>query len=255
MNTLLHYDLLRLEAFQNNVSVRNAIAINDTGELTLLKFKPINYFNYCIGKVNSLEALDYVKKFYADITGNKHQILIDSEDYLSKKIVQQSPNYSLEERISIMKLIPEGFAGYAIHQELELVPVSEQNIKAFAWLYLSCFEAENRHEESVEENFRLKLNIDGLQLFFIRYKNKPVGITGLYFHPQFTILSFGAVLKEYRFLGIHKSTLSWRIQRSEATQGTKPIYSWAYTDSISYQNMVKTGMTVSQELLVFQHAG
>lgn len=255
MNTLLHYDLLRLEAFQNNVSVRNSIAIDETGELTLLKFKTIHYFNYCIGKVTSLELLDYIQKFYADISENKHQILIDSEDYLSGEIIQQSLDYRLEGKISIMKLIPENFAGHPILPEVDLVPVSEQNIKEFAWLYLSCFEAENRHEESVEENFRLKLNVEGLHFYFINYKNKPVGITGLYFHPKFTILSVGAILKEFRFLGIHKSALSWRIQKSQAVQGDQPIFSWAYTDSISYQNMVKTGMQLSQELLVFQHAG
>ena len=65
----------------------------------------------------------------------------------------------------------------------------------------------------------------------------------------------GAILKEYRFLGIHKSALSWRIQRSEAINGSKPVFSWAYKDSISHQNMVKTGMTVSEELLIYQHAG
>jgi len=255
MNTLLHYDLLRLDAFQNNLSIRDHIAVEDFGELTLLKFTPINYFNYCIGKVNSLELLDYIKKFYSDIVENKHQILIDSGDYLSSEIIQKSPDYKLEGKISIMKLIPENFTGYPIIAEVELVPVTEQNIKEFAWLYLSCFEAENRHEQSVEENFRLKLNVEGLQFYFINYKNKPVGITGLYFHPNFTILSVGAILKEYRFLGIHKSALSWRIQRSEAINGSKPVFSWAYKDSISHQNMVKTGMTVSEELLIYQHAG
>jgi len=253
MNTLLQYDLLRLNAFQNNPSVRNSIAINDTGELTLLKFKPINYFNYCFGKINSPEVLDYVKKFYSDIAENRHQILIDSDDNFSREIILQSPNYRLEKNISILKFIPQNFGGYPILSGVELVPANEQNIKEFAWLYLSCFEAENRHEESVEENFRLKLTVDGLQLYFIHYNNKPVGITGLYFHPQFTILSFGAISKKYRFLGIHKSALSWRIKKSEAIQGSKPVFSWAYKNSISYQNMVKAGMAVSQELLAFQH--
>ncbi len=255
MNTLLQYDILRLKAFQNNLSVRNSIAINDTGELTLLKFIPINYFNYCIGKINSTEVLDYVKNFYADISENKHQILIDSKDYLSEKIIHRSSNYSLEAKISIMTLMPEDFNEHLIHPEVELIPASGQNIQEFAWLYLACFEAENKHKESVEENFRLKLTVDGLQLYFIYYNHKPIGITGLYFHPQFTILSVGAILKEYRFLGLHKSALSWRIQKSKATTGSKPIFAWAYKDSISYQNMLKIGMTVSQELFAFQHAG
>jgi len=255
MNILLQYDLLRLKAYQNNISVRNSIAINHIGELTLLKFIPINYFNYCIGKINSTEVLDYVKNFYSDISENKHRILIDSMDYLSREIIQLSSDYRLEEKISIMTLLSKDFNGHIIDPEMELVPVSEQNIKEFAWLYLACFEAENRHKQSVEENFRLKLNIDGLQLYFIYYNHKPIGITGLYFHPQFTILSFGAVLKEYRFLGLHKSALSWRIQRSKEMQGSKPIFSWAYKDSISYQNMLKIGMTVSQDLLAFQYVG
>lgn len=255
MNSLLQYDLLRLRAFQNNISVRNSIAINDTGELTLLKFIPINYFNYCIGIINSTEVLEYVKNFYSDISENKHQILIDSEDFLSREIILESSNYKLKEKVSIMNLIPDDFTWHLIHPEVEIIPASDQNIKEFAWLYLSCFEAENRHGESVEENFRLKLTEDGLQLYFIHYNNKPVGVTGLYFHPEFTVLSFGAILKEYRFLGLHKSALSWRIQRSKATHESKPIFAWAYKDSISYQNMLKIGMKVYQKLLVFQHAG
>lgn len=255
MNTLLHYDLLRLEAFQNNIAVQNSIAISKTGELTLLKFKPIHYFNYCIGKVNSVEALHFIKNFYGDIAENKHQILIDSSDLLSRDILQESSEYSLSEKISIMKLIPEETSDYTICKDVKLVAVTEKNIKEFAWLYLSCFEAENRHEESVEENFRLKLKVDGLRFYFIHYKGKAIGITGLYFHPEFTILSVGAVLKDFRLLGVHKSALSWRILQSMKIQGAKPIYSWAYTDSISYQNMLKKGMAVSQELLVYQHAG
>jgi len=97
MNSLIQYDLIRLRAFQKNISIRNSISINDTGELTLLKFIPINYFNYCIGKINSKEVLEYVKNFYSDISENKHRILIDSEDFLSREIILESSNYKLKE--------------------------------------------------------------------------------------------------------------------------------------------------------------
>jgi len=80
----------------------------------------------------------------------------------------------------------------------------------------------------------LKLNIDGLQLVFIRYKKQgPLGFTGLYFSSTVHhFIPFGAVLKEYRFLGIQTNQqCSWRIsKKSEATQGTKTIYLGLITD-------------------------
>jgi hypothetical protein len=51
MNSLLHCDLLRSGAFQNNPAVRYAIAIGKSGALTLLKINTVNYF---LGKIGPL---------------------------------------------------------------------------------------------------------------------------------------------------------------------------------------------------------
>ncbi len=254
MNTLLQYDLLRLEAFQNNPSVRNSILISHAEDLTLLKFKPVNYFNYCIGKIKDSEILEWVRQFYADTNSNQHQILIDSGDSLSKSILDKQADYSFFKKISLMKLesIDEfqdyNFEGFSLER------VTERTIQEFAWLYLECFEAENRHAESVEENFFQKLQIQGIQFYFIRWHEQKIGITGLYQHANFQILSVGAVLANFRNRGFHKAALTWRIKtcRKEAYQ--VPIYSWAYQDSISHKNMIKAGMTLSQELLVYRNA-
>lgn len=255
MNTLLQYDLLRLEAFQNNHTVRDSIAISKEGELTLLKFKLVNYFNYCIGKIESPQVLDLIRSFYSDTVEKQHQILIDAEDQISHAIVRECSDYRFFKKIAVMRLKPqESFRDYT-HPKLQLRQVTEANIREFAWLYLQCFEAENRHKESVEENFLYKFRVDGVKFYFIQWNNLPIGITGLYQNDEVQILSVGAVKEEFRNLGFHKAALSWRIQTCRNFRPDLPIYSWAYLHSISQENMLKSGMNLAQELLVYQHVG
>jgi hypothetical protein len=255
MNTLLHYDLLRLEAFQKNRAVRNSIAISQEGSLTLLKFKPINYFNYCLGKIETPQMLDLVREFYSDTVGKQHQVLIDSSDEVSKTILGHCPDYIFTQRIAVMRLLPHQSVNHFSHSEVDLIRVTEHEVQRFAWLYLECFEAENRHSESVEENFLHKLQVCGASFYFVYWNEIPVGITGLYQNDQFQILSVGAVKPEFRNSGFHKAALTWRINRCKSQDPSLPIFSWAYRDSISHQNMLKSGMTLFQELLVYKHVG
>jgi hypothetical protein len=239
MNTLLQYDLLRLEAFQNNDSVRDSIAISTSGELTLLKFKPVNYFNYCIGKIESPQVLDLIRSFYSDTVEKKHQILIDAKDEFSKSIVMDCPDYRFIRKIAVMQLKPEETFRDFSHPHLQLRQVTEATIREFAWLYLQCFEAENRHKESVEENFLYKLRVDGVKFYFIQWNKTPIGISGIYQNNEVQILSVGAVKEEFRNLGFHKAALSWRIRSCRQFNPHLPIYSWAYQPSISQRNMLK----------------
>jgi hypothetical protein len=255
MNTLLQYDLLRLEAFQNNDSVRDSIAISTSGELTLLKFKPVNYFNYCIGKIESPQVLDLIRSFYSDTVEKKHQILIDAKDEFSQSIVRDCPDYRFIRKIAVMQLNPEETFRDFTHPNLQLRQVTEATIREFAWLYLQCFEAENRHKESVEENFLYKLRVNGVKFYFIQWNEIPIGITGIYQNNEVQILSVGAVKEEFRNLGFHKAALSWRIRACRQFNPHLPIYSWAYQPSISQRNMLKCGMSLAQELLVYQHVG
>ena len=253
MNTLLHYDLLRLEAFQNNPRVRDSISISHTQDLTLLKFLPVHYFNYCFGKIESKQVLGKVKDFYADAYQGQHQILVDSQDELSKSVLKEAPEYCLYKKIGIMGLPPEVPFQYLNLENTELIPASEENVGEFAWLYLRCFEAENRHAESVEENFLQKFKTPGIQFYFIEWNKSRVGIAGLYAHADFQILSVAAVLPEFRNKGFHQSALTQRINICRERNQTSTIYSWAYQDSISQGNMIKIGMSQVQELWVYRH--
>lgn len=255
MNTLLQYDLLRLEAFQKNQTVRDSIAISKEGELTLLKFKPVNYFNYCIGKIESPQVLDLIRRFYSDTLEKQHQILIDEEDLISQSIISECSEYKFFKKIAVMRLKPEeSYRKYA-HPSLHIRQVTEADIREFAWLYLESFEAENRHKESVEENFLHKLRVNGVKFYFIQFNDLPVGITGIYQNNEIQLLSVGAVKKEFRNFGFHKAVLSWRIEACRQLRPDLPVYSWAYQDSISQGNMLKSGMSLAQELLVYQHVG
>jgi hypothetical protein len=253
MNTLLHYDLIRLEAFQNNPSVRESIEISQSEDLTLLKFLPIQYFNYCYGKIDSKCVLQKVKGFYADTFQGRHQILLDSEDELSKSILAEAKEYRLFKKIAIMKLGSGDRYEDLNIEETQLVLATEENIREFAWLYLRCFEAENRHAESVEDNFLHKFQTKGIQFYFIQWNNTPIGIAGLYCSADFQILSVAAVLPEFRNNGYHQSALSQRIKMCRERMENTPIYSWAYQNSISHLNMKKLGMSLAQEIWVYQH--
>lgn len=255
MNSLLHYDLLRLEAFQNNQAVRNSIAIAQEGGLTLLKFKPVKYFNYCLGKIESPKMLDLIRDFYTDTVEKQHQILIDTEDEASKAILSHCPDYQIDQKIAVMCLPPGARYHRFVHTDIRLKQVSENEISEFAWLYLDCFEAENRHAESVEENFLHKLRVDGLKFYFIQRNEQNVGITGLYQNAEFELLSVGAIKYEFRNLGFHKAALSWRIDHCRNQNPDLPIFSWAYQNSISHCNMIKSGMSLFQELLSYKYVG
>lgn len=255
MNTLLQYDLLRLEAFRNNQSIRSTISISHTPALTLLKFTPIQYFNYCIGRIESPEMLDLIRGFYADTFQHQHQVLIDSQDLVSKEVLQKSGVYQNVKRISVMKIDPKSVKSTAVSPEIELVKVTEDRIQEFAWLYLSCFEAENRHAESVEENFLHKSRIPGVSFFFVNFQGNPVGISGLYSDENVQILSVGAIHRSHRNLGFHKASLAHRMKICQSGKPDLPIYSWAYEGSISHQNMIKQGMSLAQQLEVYEHVG
>lgn len=253
MNTLLHYDLLRLEAFQNNPSVRETISISQSPELTLLKFPPVRYFNYCYGKIESKQVLQKVQDFYSDTYQGQHQILVDAKDDLSKSILAESKEYKLFTKIEIMELPWEANYQDMNLEGIELIPATLENIREFAWLYLNCFEAENRHAESVEENFLQKFKTAGIQFYFIQWNGLPVGISGIYSNADFQILSVAAVLPAYRNRGFHQAALTQRIKLCRDKDKSAPIYSWAYQHSISQQNMKKIGMSLSQQLWVYQH--
>ncbi|MBC6365702.1 hypothetical protein [Algoriphagus sp. AK58] len=255
MNTLLHYDLLRLEAFQKNHAVRNSIAISQERELTLLKFKPINYFNYCLGKIETPHMLDLVREFYSDTVEKQHQILIDSRDEVSKSILSHRLDYRIDQKIAVMSLSSDEPHHRFFHPDIQLKEVTEKEISEFAWLYLDCFDAENRHAESVEENFLHKLRVEGLKFYFVNWNDLHVGITGLYQNGDFQLLSVGAVKNTFRNLGFHKSALSWRIELCRSQNPELPIFSWAYQNSISHMNMIKSGMKLHQEILAYKYVG
>lgn len=254
MNPMLHYDVARLQAFQNNSSVRNSIQVSEVENVTVLKFEPVHYFNYAMGRIQTQEVLDWVEQFYLQTGVAQHQFLIDAEDMESRSILEQSSKYRPYTKIALMKLAPEETHLDFERNGLSLDPVTKETIREFAWLYLESFEAENRHAESVETNFEKKLDIPGLELFFIRDKGHPVGVTGIFHQKAYQILSVGAMLSDFRNRGFHKAALSQRLRWCREAAREIPVYSWAYAGSVSHQNMEKVGMSLAQEVLVYRHA-
>ena len=255
MNFFLKYDILRLEACQKNENVRDSITISREENLTLLKFKLLKYFNYGIGKIENQQVLERIKNFYADSLERHHQILLNSNDLESQSILEKCPDYELIKSVAVVYLEPkENFQDFS-KSGLSLIRVNEKTISEFAWLYLKCFEAENWHPESVEENFRNIFESKGVRFYFLYFEGSPIGITGVYQHDDFYFLSAGAVLPEFRNFGFHKVSLSLRLAMCRNENPDLPIFSWAYFDSISHKNMVACGMSLRKKLLVFQYVG
>lgn len=254
MNPILHYDVARLHAFQKNSSISNFIQVSELENLTVLKFKPIQYFNYAMGQIQTFEILDQVAQSYLQNGIAQHEFLIDAVDVQSRSILEKSGQYSPYTKIALMKLALEDTPFDFEQKGLTLDRVTRDTIDEFAWLYLESFEAENRHSESVESNFREKLEIEGLELFFIREQETPVGVSGIFHSQSYQTLSVGAILPKFRNRGFHKMALSQRLQWCRKSATGVPVYSWAYTGSVSHQNMEKVGMSLAQEILVYRHA-
>ncbi|MHA7130414.1 hypothetical protein [Algoriphagus namhaensis] len=254
MNPMLQYDVARLQAFQNNHAVCQSIQVSEVDELTILKFEPVKYFNYAMGRIHTNEVLDWVQDYYRQTGVTQHQFLIDAEDLQSRSILDHSDKYQRHTKIALMKLDPAAPHLHFEQKDLGLHRVTHETIRQFAWLYLEAFEAENRHAESVEDNFEKKLEIPGLEFYFVKEQEQPVGVTGIFQRETFQILSVGAILPAFRNRGFHKAALSQRMDRCKQTAPGIPIFSWAYHGSVSHQNMIKTGMELAQEVLVYRHA-
>ena len=80
---------------------------------------------------------------------------------------------------------------------------------------------------------------DHIKYYLAYYDNIPVGITGLYWYPEWPSsmwLGWFGVLEEYRCKGIGTSVLEWSMQES-LNQGKQFLR--LYTDAIEMQTAIK----------------
>lgn len=250
MEEFVFYDKLRLQSFMNNPQVKDVIKIVEDPNLVSLKFPYVDYFNYTQGKLESSDQINKLISFYQE--ARTFKILVDDHDDESRDLVEESGSFALKNKIcktTACKSVPYG----SVTTSISFEPVREENVETFTSIYLRCFNAENRHPDSLETNFRLKVSMPGSDFYIIYWNHKPVGICGLYHSSDFTLLSVGGVLPAYRFLGIHKAALAFRLSKAFDISPNYKVHAWAYEGSISLSNMIKVGMLMERRYWEYEY--
>ena len=141
------------------------------------------------------------------------------------------------------------------YPKVQLVPVGIDNIAVFTDLYLRGFEAEGRSISRVISNFRQLLLVQGIELFIVKYDLQPVGINVIFAKEHEYLLAGGAILPEFRNQHIHKISMAIRINSCLEDFYCSSIFSWAYDESVSLHNMLKIGMTIFEERMIYEFTG
>lgn len=252
MEEFTQYDVARLKSFRNNPLVKDNIKIDQKKKVTSLQFKFINYFNYSIGKLENLLELNDLIAFYESSNINQFKLLVNKEDIGTNNIVRKSKKFASCKLIAKTIFTNSENLKQYHNPEISYIKVNENNLIFFIQTYLKCFEAENRHSTSVHENFRQKLLIPHNEFHIIRFEEKSVGICGSYHKDDFGFLSVGGLLPEFRQLGLHKSSIYYRISKSLQKSPEEKIYSWAYDESVSFKNMLKVGMKLEKKFVEYE---
>ncbi|GEM_PF-2106398 len=258
MHIIHQYDLERLLAYNRNERQDNRIKVELSGDIGIFSFPEVNYFNYIwVDETRLLthNDLDFFISFYASQGINGHRILIPAMASDNTEFVRNDRNYD-----HAGKLVMTGYPrikkiDLPNEQRIRLVPAGMNNLTIFTELYLLGFEAEDRVLDRVISNFRQLLSVKGMELFIVMYDSQPAGINILFRQGHDYFLAGGAVLPKFRNRQIHKISMAMRINRCLDDVHCGSIVSWAYDESISLQNMMKLGMTIFEERMIYAYTG
>jgi hypothetical protein len=258
MHIIHQYDLERLLAYDRNQEQDNRIRIDMFRDAGIFSFPEVNYFNYTwVDESRSLSSidLDFFMAFYAARGIKRHRLIIPAGASDNVELLRNNRNYHQSARLMITAYPRMTKIDLRNGHMVSLVPVISDNIEAFTGLYLSGFGAEDRLNDLVTGNFRQLLPVQGMKLFIIMYNEQAVGINVLFARGHEYFLAGGAVLPDFRNLKIHKTSIAMRINRCLDDSHCSNIYSWAYNESVSFQNMMKLGMTIFEEKIIYEYNG
>lgn len=258
MHTFQTYDLFRLTCFQKR---KPEIRFGDSDAFTFYLFDEVDYFNYILFKsANYNESeLEEVLRTYSDNGRSTVKFLFPT--FIKASFLNLIEVDTLHE-IACLKLAqPERF--HSDENEPLLTSVeNKKDLLEYTRIYLRGFDSENTQYEEVAENFCLLWQNEVVDFFFVNHKGERVGICSNFYGPEAVFLSAGAVLPPFRNHGLHKRMIAERVALGRQ-KGHTEFVSWAYTGSISYQNLLKSYFThyasyceyVSKPLEILTKAG
>ncbi|MFT6054248.1 MAG: hypothetical protein ACJAS3_001247 [Roseivirga sp.] len=238
MHTFQTYDLFRLSHFKVR---KPKIDFGDTASFAYYRFSEVGYFNYILFKTSTYDkaALKEILRAYLKDGITQVKLLFPAvfKESLSALIAGET----LHEIACLKQSLEENQQSNKYEPMLTLVE-NEKDLLEYTRIYLEAFESSNTDYEEVAQNFALLMHDDAVDFFLVNYKSNFVGICSNYYGPEAVFLSAGAVLPPYKNHGLHKQIIAERMALAKL-KGHTEFVSWAYTGSISYENLMKSNFT------------
>ncbi len=254
MQPIFKYDFDRLTAYAHTAPDQIKTASEET--YMMMAFQDVNYFNYTFtltGQPLTHTNCRLIEDFYYSMQIPKHRIIVSANCKYSNAVFGSNSCYTHTKTIvkTVFDATPANLP--ATKKEVAFVRVDAALMPVFTQLFLQGFDAHNRNTGEVVCNFINMLEVAGMSLFLVKYKNDYVGINVLYETEAESLLAEGTTVPEYRNRGFHKSSLAFRIQLALQNRQDASIAAWAYKDSVSLHNMYKLQMKTQQEFNVYEY--
>lgn len=258
MYTFQTYDLFRLSHFQKR---KPDIRFGDGDAFTFYRFSEVDYFNYILFKSANYAKTELEEVLQAYLKEGRTEIKFLFPSVMRESFTKLIQEETLHE-IACLKQTVKKELRVNQNQTLLALVKNQEELLEYTRIYLQCFGSDNTNYTEVSENLNLLWQDDAVDFFFVNQGLNRLGICSNYYGPHAVFLSAGAILPSYRNHGLHKQIIAERIALARL-KGYTAFVSWAYTGSISYQNLIKSSFThyasyceyVSQPLEVLTTTG
>jgi len=239
MNTFQTYDLFRLLNFKKR---KHTIEFGETDSLVYYRFDEVDYFNYVL-----IKSFPIAKREFIDIlsiyVNNKRKVVkfIFPIKYKTKVQSLIGLDSFFHEIICVEKFVLKKEVSKISYQYL--LPVkTETNILLYTKLYLEGFNSNKTNVKDVAKNFKLLLDTGKVDLFLIINNSKIAGVCSNFYNDDKVFLCACTVLEAHRNIGLQKAAIKERIEIG-INKGYFRFTSWAYANSLSHQNLIKSGFS------------
>ncbi|WP_281612795.1 GNAT family N-acetyltransferase [Flammeovirga sp. SubArs3] len=232
---VFEYDMYRLETYKQR---KRNIAINNYKGYLSLMFEEVDYFNYLYLNTNNIS----IKKLglpYYEKGIDRIKIIQSKESYYHHDFLDLS--YQDRTIVACYK----DLSTYIPSSNITTIkPVSnDEDLLHFTKLYLTVFGSSNKDYDEVAENFKLLLQSKQSDLFFIQENGNTIGICSNFYNEEYMFLASCGVLPEYQNRGFQKKAIKERLSIGKQ-KGYKSCYVWAYDNTISLSNLLKSGLSI-----------
>ncbi len=239
MKTFIPYDIFRLTNYKKE---NNLIDFGETDSLIYYCFNEVDYFNYIIliSEFQNIDELRNVLSIYSRFNRKRIKFLFKESltikyDYL---IDSEKGFHKIQ---CVEKIISDRIDNYSDKKVLRPVKTDEEII-LYTKLYLKGFKSNKTNIIEVAKNFRLLFDTKSVDLFFIMNNAIIAGICSNFYNGKNVFLCACVVLDLYQNIGLQKKAINERIKFG-LIKGFLQFNSWAYDDSVSYHNLIKSGFS------------